>query len=49
VDSGIVHMIVRGTDNGIYHNQLDPAAGTGWQGFVNITGATPSQVSVAVQ
>jgi hypothetical protein len=43
-DSTFLELIVRGTDNGIYHKTLDLYTGQ-WTGWTQIPGATPSTPS----
>lgn len=43
---GVLHIVVRGGDGGIYHGQLDLTSGT-WLGWAKLTGSTPSAPAVA--
>jgi len=42
----MIELIVRGTDNGIYHKTLDAATGL-WTGWTQIPGATPTIPAIA--
>jgi hypothetical protein len=45
---GRVHMFVRGTDNGIYHNSWQSGIGNGWAGWEQLSGLTTNAQPAAV-
>jgi hypothetical protein len=45
-NGGTVHLLLRGTDNAIYHSRLDEASSS-WLGFSTVEGATAGHPAVA--
>lgn len=43
---GVLDLMVRGTDNGIYHDHFD---GTAWSGWLRLPGATLSRPALVAE